>query len=51
MIVLGILLLLVGWALGISFVTWVGVFLAVIGAVLMIIGVTGSHVGGRRYWW
>jgi hypothetical protein len=44
MIILGIILLLIGWLAGISILLWIGLVLAIIGAVLMFTG----GVGGRR---
>jgi hypothetical protein len=51
MIILGVLLLLLGWLTGIGILTTIGIILVVIGAVLLILGSTGRPVGGRRYWW
>jgi uncharacterized protein DUF6131 len=51
MIVLGIILLLIGWLANISILLWIGVVLLVIGLVLMLLGATGRAVGGRKYWY
>ncbi|MDX3533030.1 DUF6131 family protein [Streptomyces sp. MB09-01] len=51
MIVLGIILLIVGWLLGISILWTLGIILLVIGAVLWILGAVGHEVGGRRHYW
>lgn len=54
MIVLGIVLLLIGWFVPStisSLLTTVGVILIVIGAVLWIMGRIGRPVAGRRYWY
>jgi hypothetical protein len=54
MIVLGIVLLLIGWFVPStisSLLTTVGVILIVIGAVMWILGRVGRPVGGRRYWY
>jgi hypothetical protein len=48
MIILGIVLILVGWIFGISIVITIGVVLLVIGAILTILGAIGHGVGGRR---
>ncbi|MEJ8645483.1 DUF6131 family protein [Streptomyces sp. MS1.HAVA.3] len=48
MIVLGIILLIVGWLLGISILWTLGIVLVVIGVVLWILGAVGHQVGGRR---
>lgn len=51
MLILGLVLLLLGWVLGIGILTTIGIILLVIGAVLWILGSTGRPVGGRRYWY
>jgi hypothetical protein len=50
-LILGLILLLLGWLTGIGILTTLGIILLVIGAVLWILGSTGRPVGGRRYWW
>jgi hypothetical protein len=49
-IILGIILLVLGYVLGISILTTLGIILVVIGAILAILGATGRAVGGRKYW-
>lgn len=51
MLVLGLILLLIGWLAGIGILTTIGIILLVIGAVLWILGSTGRPVGGRKYWY
>ncbi len=51
MLVLGIILLVVGFVTGISILWTIGVILAVIGLVLWILGAAGHAVGGRRHYW
>lgn len=51
MLILGLVLLLLGWLTDIGILTTIGIILLVIGAVLAILGTTGRPVGGRRYWW
>mgnify|MGYP000442156396 FL=1 len=51
MIVLGVILLLLGWFLNISTVLYIGVVLLVIGAVFWVLGSIGRPVGGRRAWY
>lgn len=51
MLILGVILALLGWILGISVLLYIGVILAVVGAVFWILGSTGRPVGGRRYWY
>ena len=51
MLILGLVLLLLGWLTDIGILTTLGIILLVIGAVLWILGSTGRAVGGRRYWY
>ena len=51
MIILGIILLLIGWLASISILTTIGIILVVIGAVLFLLGATGRAVGGRKHWY
>lgn len=50
MIILGIILLVLGYVLGVSILETVGIILLVIGAVLWILGAVGRPVGGRKMW-
>jgi Family of unknown function (DUF6131) len=50
MIVLGIILLVVGYVLPLPILITIGWILVVIGAILWILGAVGRPVGGRRYW-
>ncbi|CAM5290407.1 DUF6131 family protein [Streptomyces xanthochromogenes] len=51
MIVLGIILLVVGFVAGISILWTIGIILLVIGAILWLLGSVGHAVGGRRHYW
>lgn len=51
MIILGLILLILGFVLNISILWYVGVILIVIGAVFWILGATGRAVGGRKAWY
>ncbi|MFC9644611.1 DUF6131 family protein [Streptomyces mirabilis] len=51
MLVLGIILLVVGFVTGISILWTIGVILVVIGLVLWILGAAGHAGGGRRHYW
>jgi uncharacterized membrane protein HdeD (DUF308 family) len=51
MIVLGIILLLIGWLAHISILVTIGVIVLVVGLVLMLLGATGRAVGGRKMWY
>ena len=50
MLILGVILLVLGWALGIGILETIGIILAVIGAVLLIAGAAGHPVGGRTWY-
>jgi hypothetical protein len=50
MIVLGIILLLIGYFTGLSILYTIGGILVVIGVVLWILGAVGRPVGGRKVW-
>jgi hypothetical protein len=49
MIVLGVILLIIGFLTHISILWTVGVILLVVGAVLWLLGSVGRPVGGRRH--
>ncbi len=51
MIVLGIILLVVGWLLGIQLVLTLGIILLVVGVILELLGSVGRPVFGRRHYW
>jgi hypothetical protein len=51
MLILGLVLLLLGFLLKISILWTIGIILLLVGAVLFILGSTGRAVGGRRHWY
>jgi len=51
MIVLGIVLLILGFLLGFPLLWYLGIILLIIGAVLFFLGSTGRPVGGRARWY
>jgi hypothetical protein len=51
MLVLGIILLLLGFVLKISILWTIGIILLVVGAVLFLLGSVGRPVAGRRHYW
>jgi hypothetical protein len=51
MIVLGIILLVVGWLLGIGILWTLGIILIVVGVILELLGAIGSPVFGRRHYY
>jgi hypothetical protein len=51
MLILGLILLLLGWITNIGILVTLGIIFLVVGAVLWILGSTGRPVGGRRHYW
>ncbi|CDO85898.1 MULTISPECIES: DUF6131 family protein [Mycobacterium simiae complex] len=51
MIVLGVVLLILGYLFAIPLLWTIGIVLIVIGAVMWILGSIGRPVAGRRYWY
>jgi hypothetical protein len=49
-IVLGIILLVIGFIAKIAILWTIGIILVVIGAILAILGMAGREVAGRRHW-
>jgi hypothetical protein len=50
MIVLGVILLIIGFLANISILWTIGLVLIVVGLVLAVLGRTGRKVGGRAHW-
>jgi hypothetical protein len=51
MIVLGILLLLIGFLANIAIVWTLGIIVLIAGLILLLLGSTGRAIGGRRHYW
>lgn len=51
MLVLGIILLILGWILDFSILWTIGIILIVVGAVLYLLGAVGRPIGPRRHYW
>jgi fatty-acid desaturase len=51
MLLIGVILLVIGFVTGISILWTIGIILVVIGAILWILGSMGHAVGGRRHYW
>jgi hypothetical protein len=49
-IVLGLVMLVVGYLIGIGVLVTLGYILLAIGLVLLVLGAVGHPVGGRPYW-
>lgn len=50
-IVLGVVLLIIGFLTGMGIVWTLGIILCVIGLILAVMGGMGRELGGRRYWY
>jgi hypothetical protein len=51
MIVLGVILLLIGFLLQVAVLWTIGIILLVVGAVLWLLGSAGRAIGPRRHYW
>jgi len=51
MIILGLILLLVGFLAKIAIVWTIGIIVLVRGLILLILGSIGRGIGGRRHYW
>jgi Family of unknown function (DUF6131) len=50
MIVLGVILLIIGFIAQVAIIWTIGVIVVVIGAILAVLGSMGHSVGGRRHY-
>jgi Family of unknown function (DUF6131) len=51
MIILGVILLIIGFVAGISILWTIGIIVVIIGAILALLGMAGHAVGGRRHYY
>ena len=51
MIILGLILLLIGFLAKIAIVWTIGLGVLVVGLVFLLLGAVGRGVGGRRHYW
>jgi hypothetical protein len=51
MIILGIILLIVGFLLKVAIIWSIGIIVLVIGLILALLGTVGHAVFGRRHYW
>ncbi|WP_199882006.1 DUF6131 family protein [Streptomyces sp. CB03911] len=51
MIILGIILLAIGFLTSLPFLWTIGIALVVIGLILLVMGAVGHEVGGRRHYY
>ena len=50
MIILGVILLIIGFVSGIAILWTIGIIIVVIGAILALLGMAGHAIGGRRHY-
>jgi uncharacterized membrane protein HdeD (DUF308 family) len=50
-IILGLILLVIGFVAHISILWTIGIILIVVGVILWILGSTGRAIGGRSHWY
>jgi hypothetical protein len=51
MIILGLVLLLIGFIAKIAIIWTIGIVVLVVGLLLLVLGMIGRGVGGRRHFW
>jgi len=51
MIILGLILLILGFLFHISILWTIGIIVLVVGLILALLGATGRAVAGRRHYW
>jgi hypothetical protein len=51
MIILGLVLMLIGFIAKIPILWSVGILVALVGVVLMLLGMAGRQIGGRRHYY
>ncbi len=51
MIILGLILLIIGFIAKIAIVWTIGIIVLVVGLVFVLLGAVGRGVGGRRHYW
>lgn len=51
MIILGLILLIIGFVVNVAILWTIGIILLLVGLVLALFGAIGHGVGGRRHYW
>jgi len=51
MIILGLVLLIIGFVVKIAILWTIGIIVLVVGLILALLGSVGRAVGGRRHYW
>ena len=50
MIILGVILLIIGFVAKIAILWSIGIIVLIVGLILMLLGATGRAIGGRRHY-
>ena len=51
MIIIGIILLILGFLFHVAILWTIGIVVLVIGLILLLLGAIGHEIGGRRHYW
>jgi hypothetical protein len=51
MIILGLIILVVGFLLHIAILWTIGIIVLVVGLILLLLGAVGHEIGGHRHYW
>jgi hypothetical protein len=51
MIILGVILLIIGFVTGVAIIWTLGIIVVIAGAILALLGMAGHAVGGRRHYY
>lgn len=51
MIILGIILLIIGFVAKIAIIWTIGIIVVVLGLIAAVLGMAGHAIGGRRHYW
>ncbi|HEY2077831.1 MAG TPA: DUF6131 family protein [Streptosporangiaceae bacterium] len=51
MIILGVILLIIGFVTGIAIIWTIGIIVVIVGLILALLGRAGHAVGGRRHYY
>jgi hypothetical protein len=51
MIILGLILLIIGFVVKIAILWTIGIIVLIVGLILALLGAMGRAVGGRRHYW
>ena len=51
MIILGVILLIIGFVAKVAIIWTIGIIVVVVGAILALLGTVGHAVGGRRHYY